>query len=80
MVHVSPPHPMVLDKLLHVVLRQVVGLNVGFHKLLVGDRPQVRQFLQLHQELLEIQLHQGAALVATFLHVSVASAENREAK
>lgn len=69
----SPTHPMVLDELLHVVLCQVVGLDVGLHKLLVGDGPQVRQLLQLHEELLEVQLHQGPALVATLLHVGVAA-------
>lgn len=67
------PHPVVLDELLHVVLRQVVGLDVGLHKLLVGDGPQVGQLLQLHEELLEVQLHEGPTLVATFLHVGVAA-------
>lgn len=69
----SPTHPVVLDELLHVVLCQVVGLDVGLHKLLVGDGPQVRQLLQLHEELLEVQLHQGPALVAALLHVGVAA-------
>lgn len=69
----SPTHPVVLDELLHVVLRQVVRLDVGLHKLLVRDWPQVRQFLQLHEELLEVQLHQGPALIAALLHVCVAA-------
>ena len=73
-------HPVVLDELLHVVLRQVVGLDVGLHKLLVGDGPQVRQPLQLHEELLEVQLHQRTALVAALLHVSVAGAGGGDRK
>ena len=75
----SHSHPVVLDKLLHIILSQVIGLDVGLDKLLVGDGSQVRQLFQLHQELLEVQLHQGPALVAAFLHVCVATAEDREA-
>lgn len=71
-------HPVILDKLLHVVLRQVIGLDVGLYKLLVRDGSQVGQLLQLHEELLEIQLHQGAALVAALLHVSVAAAQTEQ--
>lgn len=64
---------MVLDELLHVILSEVVGLNVSLHKLLVWNWPQVRQLLQLHEELLEVQLHQGPALVAALLHIGVAA-------
>lgn len=71
---------MVFDKLLHIVLRQVISLDVGLHKLFIGDGAQVGQLLQLHEELLEVQLHQGSALVATFLHVSVAVEERRGKK
>lgn len=63
---------MVLDELLHVVLRKVVRLDVRFHKLLVRNGPQVRQLLQLHKELLEVQLHQCPALVAALFHIGVA--------
>lgn len=66
---------MVLDKLLHVILRQVVGFDVSLHELLVGDGSQVGQLFQLHEELLEIQLHQCSALVAAFLHVGVTAEE-----
>lgn len=64
---------MILDELLHVVLGQVVGLDVGLNKLLIRDWPQVGQLLQLHQELLKVQLHQGPALIAAFLHISIAT-------
>lgn len=64
---------MVLDELLHVVLGEVVGLDVGLYELLVGDGPEVGQLLQLHEELLEVQLHQRPALVAALLHVGVAA-------
>lgn len=74
---VPSSHPVVFDKLLHIVLRQVISLDVGLHKLFIGDGAQVGQLLQLHEELLEVQLHQGSALVATFLHVSVAAEERR---
>lgn len=66
---------MILDKLLHVVLRQVVRLDVSLNKLFIRDGSKVRQLLQLHEELLEVQLHQSSTLVAAFLHVSVAAAE-----
>lgn len=69
---------MVLDELLHVVLGEIVGFDVGLHKLFVGDGPQVGQLLQLHEELLEIQLHQRPALVAALLHVGVAAGQNAE--
>ena len=65
-------HPVILDELLHVVLGQIVGLDVGLHKLFVGDGPQVSQALQLHEELLEVELHQRTPLVAAFLHIRVA--------
>lgn len=68
---------MILDKLLHVVLRQVVRLDVRLNELFIRDGSQVGQLLQLHEELLEVQLHQSPALVAAFLHVSVAAAEDR---
>lgn len=67
---------MVLDELLHVVLREIISLDVGLHELLVGDGSQVRQLLQLHEELLEVQLHQRAPLVAALLHVSVAAGQS----
>lgn len=70
---------MVLDELLHVVLREIISLDVGLHELLVGDGSQVRQLLQLHEELLEVQLHQRAALVAALLHVSVAAGQRQAA-
>lgn len=69
-------HPVVLDELLHVVLRQVVGLDVGLHELLVGDGPQVGEALQLGEELLEVQLHEGASLVAALLHISIAGRQS----
>lgn len=68
---------MVLDELLHVILSQVVGLDVGLHKVLVRDGPHVRQLLQLHQELLEVQLHQGPSFVTALLHVTIATGQNR---
>lgn len=71
---------MILDELLHIVLCQVISLDVGLNKLLIGDWPQVGQLLQLHQELLEVQLHQGPALIAAFLHISVAAKEDRTAE
>lgn len=71
---------MIFDKLLHVVLRQVVGFDVCFDKLFIGDGSQVGQLLQLHQELLEVQLHQSPAFVATFLHVSVATEQDKMAE
>lgn len=71
---------MVLDELLHIVLRQVVGLDVGLNKLLIRNWPQVGQLLQLHQELLKVQLHQGPALIAAFLHISIATKEDRAAE
>lgn len=61
----------VLDELLHVILCKVVGLDVGLHKLFIRDGSQVGQLLQLHEELLEVELHQGPALITAFLHVSV---------
>lgn len=70
-------HPVVLDELLHVVLGEVIGLDVGLHKLFVRDGSQVAQLLQLHEELLEVQLHQRPALVAALLHVGVATGQNR---
>lgn len=70
---------MVLDELLHVVLREIISLDVGLHELFVGDGSQVRQLLQLHEELLEVQLHQRAALVAALLHVSVAAGQSAAA-
>lgn len=73
----SSSHPVILDKLLHVVLRQVVRLDVRLNELFIRDGSQVGQLLQLHEELLEVQLHQSPALVAAFLHVSVAAAEDR---
>lgn len=76
--HIHLAHPVILDKLLHVVLRQVVGFDVGLNKLLIRDGPQVGQLLQLHQELLKVQLHQGPALVAAFLHVSIAIKKKKE--
>ena len=69
---------MVLDELLHVVLGQIVGLDVGLHKLLVRDGPQVAQLLQLGEELLEIQLHQGSPLVTALLHISIAEERRGE--
>lgn len=69
---------MVLDELLHVVLGEVIGFDVGLHELFVGDGPQVGQLLQLHEELLEVQLHQRPALVAALLHVGVAAGQNAE--
>lgn len=71
---------MILDKLLHIVLCQVISLDVGLNKLFVGDGSQVGQLLQLHEELLEVQLHQGPALVATFLHISIATEEDQHRK
>lgn len=75
-----PSHPVILDKLLHVILRQVIGLDVGLNKLFIGDGSQVGQLLQLHEELLEVQLHQGPALVAALLHISIATAEDKAAE
>lgn len=72
----SPPHPVVLDELLHLVFSQVIGLDVGLNKLLVGNGPQVRQLLQLHQELLKVQLHQGPALVTALLHIRISTREH----
>lgn len=71
-------HPVVLDELLHVVLREIISLDVGLHELLVGDGSQVGQLLQLHEELLEVQLHQRPALVAALLHVGVAAGQSEE--
>lgn len=71
---------MILDKLLHVILRQVIGLDVGLNKLFIGDGSQVGQLLQLHEELLEVQLHQGPALIAALLHISIATAEDKAAE
>lgn len=76
----SPSHPVILDELLHVILRQVIGFDVGLDKLFVRDGSQVGQLLQLHEELLEVQLHQGPALVAAFLHVSVAAVVEKAAE
>lgn len=73
----SSSHPVILDKLLHVILRQVVRLDVSLNKLFIGDGSKVRQLLQLHEELLEVQLHQSPTLVAAFLHISVAAAEEQ---
>lgn len=75
----SLSHPVILDELLHIIFSQVIGLNVGFNKLLIRDGAQVSQLLQLHQELLKIQLHQGPALIAAFLYISVATEEDRGA-
>lgn len=76
----SLSHPVILDKLLHVVLRQVIGLDVGLDKLLVRDGSQVGQLLQLHQELLEVQLHQGPALIAAFFHIGIATVGDKTAR
>lgn len=75
----SQSHPVILDELLHVVLREVIGLDVGLHELLIRDGSQVGQLLQLHEELLEVELHQGAALVAAFLHVTVTAGNGKAA-
>lgn len=69
---------MALDELLHVVLGEIIGLDVGLHELFVGDGSQVGQLVQLHEELLEVQLHQRPALVAALLHVGVAAGQNAQ--
>lgn len=63
---------MVLNKLLHVILSQVVGFNVGLNELLIRNWSEVGELLQLHEELLEVQLHQCPALVTTLLYISIA--------
>lgn len=77
---VPPSHPVILDELLHIVLCEIIGFDVGFNKLLVRDGSQVGQLLQLHEELLEVQLHQRPALVAAFLHISVATGRSTKTK
>lgn len=71
------PYPVVLDKLLHIVLSQVIGLDVCFNKLFVRNGPQVCELLQLHEELLKVQLHKGTALITAFLHISIATEGHR---
>ncbi len=63
---------MVLDELLHVILSKVVCLDVGLYELLVRNWSEVGELLQLHQELLEIQLHQRTSFITAFLHISIA--------
>lgn len=71
-------YPVVLDELLHVVLSQVVCFNVGLYELLVWDWSEVGELLQLHQELLEVQLHQCTSFITAFLHISIAGRQTAE--
>lgn len=64
--------PVVLDELLHVILSKVVCLDVGLYELLVWNWSEVSELLQLHQELLEVQLHQRTSFITAFLHICIA--------
>ena len=63
---------MLLDPIFQFRFRNVVSFDVGYDEVLVRQRLDVGDGLEFQHELTEVELHQGATLVAAFLGVGEA--------